>query len=66
MVRITQAVVFFALLGAGVLVWAPYSDGPKLFGVILAGSLVAAMLVYVLPWVYFDLDDTPTSGPNDG
>lgn len=53
MPRITQLLLFFALLGAGLVVGAPYSTGSKLFGVLLSWSVVSVMIVYVLPWAYF-------------
>lgn len=55
MPRLVQTVLFFALLGAGLFVMAPYSTDSELFGVLLSWSIVSATVVYVLPWVYFDL-----------
>lgn len=53
-----QAAAFFGLLAAGYLVVAPLGGGAELLAVLLTGSVVAATLVYVLPWV-FALDTEP-------
>lgn len=64
MPRVFQAVGFFALLGAWVLVVGPSADQAELFGALLTGSMVSALVAYVLPWVYFGLETDPfrTSG----
>lgn len=65
MPRVVQALVFFALLGAGFLLTAPHSGGAELLGVLLSGSIIAATVSYVLPWV-FELDTAPAGAPEDG
>ena len=53
MPRVTQLLLFFAILSVGLVVGAPYSTGSKLFSVLLSWSVVSVMIAYVLPWVYF-------------
>ncbi|QLG28804.1 hypothetical protein HUG10_15205 [Halorarum halophilum] len=58
MPRIVQAVAFFALLAVGYLAVAPVRGGAELLGVLLSGAIIAATIVYVLPWV-FGLETRP-------
>ena len=50
--RVVQAVAFFVLLGAVLLVSGPHSGGAEWLSVLLVGSIISATLTYVLPWVY--------------
>ena len=63
MPRLIQAAAFF-LLSAGLVVVVSPSDGAERLGVLLAGSIVAATLTHVLPWVYA-LDTDPVPAPRE-
>jgi ABC-type uncharacterized transport system YnjBCD permease subunit len=60
MPRVMQLLLFFALLGVGLVVGVPYSTESKLFSVLLSWSVISVMIVYVLPWVYFRLSQPRT------
>ena len=65
MPRVAQALVFFGILGAELLVTVPHESSAGSFGALLSGAVIAATVAYILPWV-FTLDTTPAVPPEDG
>lgn len=64
MPRIAQAVAFFALLGAGYAVLAPFESGGERLAFLLTGVIVVATITHVLPWA-FQLDTEPVRAADE-